>query len=206
VLGSTASRAVIGKVTGPIGTGLARIGVSPDVLTIVGTIGVVVGSVGLLARGHFVVGTLVVAVFVLSDLFDGAVARAAGTSGPWGAWLDSTLDRVGDAAVLGSLAWWYDGAGGSRLIAAVAFVGIVAGAVTSYAKARAEGLGMTADVGIAERSERLILTLVACFLDGATGAHWIEPAALWLLAVLSTITAGQRALVVRKQAVPQSEP
>jgi CDP-diacylglycerol--glycerol-3-phosphate 3-phosphatidyltransferase len=206
MLGSAASRAVIGKVIDPIGAAMARVGVSPDVLTTVGTIGVVAASVVFLAHGHFLVGTLVVTVFVLSDLFDGAVARAAGTSGPWGAWLDSTLDRVGDAAVLGSLMFWYDGAGGSRTIAVVTFVAIVAGVVTSYAKARAEGLGMTANVGIAERSERLILVLVCCGFDGLLGWKWLLPTGLWVLAVASCITVGQRTVAVYRQARPAASP
>ncbi|MBV9097426.1 MAG: CDP-alcohol phosphatidyltransferase family protein, partial [Frankiaceae bacterium] len=89
------ARPQINKVTEPVARTLVRWGVTPDALTIVGTIGVAGGALGFYPRGHFFVGTLVITAFVFSDMLDGAVARVRGTSGPWGAFLDSTLDRVG---------------------------------------------------------------------------------------------------------------
>jgi CDP-diacylglycerol--glycerol-3-phosphate 3-phosphatidyltransferase len=200
MISSSGARATIARGIEPLGQRLARAGVSPDVVTVVGTLGVSAAAIGFLPRGDLFVGALVITLFVFSDLVDGALARARGETGPWGAWLDSTLDRVGDAAIFGSLVWWYAGGGHSKLIAAVALVCLVAGSVTSYAKARAEGLGLTANVGIAERAERLILTLVACGLDGLFGLHWLLPAALWVLAVLSVVTVGQRSVEVFRQA------
>src|SRR5262249_52574814 len=152
--------------TGPVARRLVALGVTPDAITVVGTLGVAGGALAFYPRGEFLVGTLVITAFVFSDLLDGAVARVRGSSGPWGAFLDSTLDRVGDGAVFGALALWYAGDGHDRVLCAVAIYDLVAGVVTSYAKARAESLGMTCNVGIAERSERLLGILVLTGLSG----------------------------------------
>ena len=131
---------------------------------------------------------------------DGAVARVRGTSGPWGAFLDSTLDRVGDGAVFGALALWYAGDGNNTTLCAVALYDLVAGVVTSYAKARAESLGMTCNVGIAERSERLIAILVMTGFSGLFDVPVLRAIALWGLAGATTITVVQRIVEVRRQA------
>lgn len=193
------ARPQIGRVTEPIARLLVRVGVTPDLITIVGTVGVAGGALGFYPRGSFWVGTLVITAFVFSDMLDGAVARVSGTSGPWGAFLDSTLDRVGDGAVFGALALWYAGRGHSPLLCALTIYDLVAGSVTSYAKARAESLGFTANVGVAERSERLIILLVLTGFSGLFGVPELREAALWLLAMLSTITVGQRMFVVWRQ-------
>lgn len=194
------ARAPIGRVINPIGERLARAGVSPDVITLVGTIGVSGGALAFFPRGELWWGTLVITGFVFSDMLDGAVARARGRSGAWGAFLDSTLDRIGDAAVFGGLAVWFARGGGSDLLAAVALYDLVAGGLTSYVKARAEGLGLSCNVGFAERSERLIIVLVATGLTGL-GVPYLLPGALWFLALASTITVGQRMVEVHRQVV-----
>jgi phosphatidylglycerophosphate synthase len=193
------ARPQINRVIEPTARRLAKMGVTPDALTVIGTIGVAGGAIGFYPRGKFLAGTLVITAFVFSDLLDGAVARVAGTSGPWGAFLDSTLDRVGDGAIFGSLALWYAGAGDSRTLCAVAIYVLVAGVITSYAKARAESLGMTANVGIAERSERLIAILVLTGFSGILDLPVLRTIALWGLAVATTITVGQRIVAVRRQ-------
>ena len=193
------ARPQINKVIEPTARKMAAIGITPDALTIIGTIGVAAGALAFYPRGKFLVGTLVITAFVFSDLMDGAVARAAGTSGPWGAFLDSTLDRVGDGAVFGALALWYAGDGNSTTLCAVALYDLVAGAVTSYAKARAESLGMTCNVGIAERAERLVAVLVLTGLSGIFDAPILRTIALWGLAVVTSITVVQRFVEVRKQ-------
>jgi CDP-diacylglycerol--glycerol-3-phosphate 3-phosphatidyltransferase len=193
------ARPQVGKVTEPVARRLAAWGVTPDALTIIGTIGVSAGALAFYPRGHFLVGTLVITAFVFSDMLDGAVARVRGSSGPWGAFLDSTLDRIGDGAVFGALALWYAGKGNSTTLCAVAIYDLVAGAVTSYAKARAESLGMTCNVGIAERSERLIAILVLTGLSGIFGVAVLRDIGLWGLAVATTITVVQRVVEVRRQ-------
>lgn len=191
-------RPSLARVLIPLGRALARTGISPNIITVVGTCGVAAGALGFYPRGQFFVGTLVITFFVLADILDGALARATGSTGRWGAFLDSTMDRVGDAAIFGGLVLWFAGGGGDAVLAAVALYCLVAGNLVSYAKARAEGLGLACDVGIAERTERLLVILVATGLDGL-GVPYALPVGLWLLAVAATVTVGQRLVAVRRQ-------
>lgn len=204
------ARPQVDRVVVPVARRLAAMGVTPDALTIVGTIGVAGGALAFYPRGEFLVGTLVITAFVFSDLLDGAVARVSGSTGIWGAFLDSTLDRVGDGAIFGSLALWYAGDGDNLTLCAVALYDLVAGALTSYAKARAESLGLTCNVGIAERSERLIAVLALTGLSGIFDAPVLRDIALWGLAVATTITVVQRVVEVRRQvrtsAPPSTQP
>ncbi len=193
------ARASVSRALRPLGAGLARTGVSPDAVTLAGTVGAVGAAVALLARGEMLLGTLVITVFVLFDLLDGAIARARGTTSRFGAVLDSTCDRIADAAVFGALAWWYAGAGQSRSLLLAALLCLALGAVTSYIKARAEGAGMTCNVGIAERAERLIVILAGTGLDGL-GVPYVLAGALWLLVAATAITVVQRMVEVRRQA------
>ena len=192
-------RPVAGRVVAPLARWLLRVGVTPDMVTVTGTLGAVVGAFAFFPRGAFFLGTLVVTLSVLTDVLDGAMARMRGISGSWGAFLDSTLDRIADAAIFSALVLWYAGDGDSTLLLGVALFCLVSGVVTSYAKARAEGLGMTANVGIAERLERLILVLAGTGLTGL-GLDVALPVALWVLAVASAVTVGQRLVEVRRQA------
>ncbi len=196
-------RPAIGRLVDPAAGALLRVGVPPDAVTVVGTLGVVIGSLALFSRGAFFVGTAIVFVSVLTDLLDGAMARRLGRTGSFGAWLDSTCDRVADAAIFGGLVLWYSGEGDDRLLTGVALFCLVAGNVVSYAKARAEGLGLRCDVGLAERAERLILVLVGTLLAGL-GVPTALEVALWLLAAASAVTVVQRLLEVRRQAAVAS--
>jgi len=181
----------------PMGRALVRLGVTPDAVTIAGTVGVIAGSVFLLARGSLVAATIVITLCCLLDVLDGAMARARGYSTRYGGLLDSTMDRVADGAVFGALVWWFF-VSDQRVPAVVALVCLVGGQVVSYVKARAEGLGFTCDVGLAERMERLILAGIGGLLTGF-GVPWGLPAAIWLLAVLTVITVVQRLVHVRRQ-------
>ncbi|GII88059.1 CDP-alcohol phosphatidyltransferase [Sphaerisporangium siamense] len=193
-------RPAVTRVLTPLGQALARRGVSPNVVTLIGTLGVAGGALWFYPRGQLFLGTVVITVFVLADMLDGVLARMLGTGSRWGAFLDSTLDRVGDAAIFSGLILWFM-ATGQRVLACVALFCLVAGAVVSYAKARAEGLGLTCDVGFAERSERLVTVLVAAGLSGL-GVPYILAVGLWLLAAASAFTVGQRILHVYRQTVP----
>ncbi len=184
----------------PLARLLLRLGVSPDVVTVVGTVGVVAGALLFFPQGRFVEGVLVVTVFVFSDLVDGHMARLSGRSSTWGAFLDSTLDRVGDAAIFGGLVLWFAGAGNSPWLASLALYDLVVGNLTSYARARAEALGMQAKVGIAERADRLTLILVATFFSGLLDLIVLVVVALAVLGVASTATVVQRMVVVHRQA------
>jgi CDP-diacylglycerol--glycerol-3-phosphate 3-phosphatidyltransferase/CDP-diacylglycerol--inositol 3-phosphatidyltransferase len=188
------------KVISPVARLLLRLGVSPDAVTLVGTLGVAAGALVFFPRGHLLVGVLVITAFVFSDLVDGHMARLSGTSSKWGAFLDSTLDRLGDAAIFGGLAMYYVGPGDSDRFAGLAIYCLVMGSVTSYARARAESLGMQAKGGIAERADRLVAILVMTGLSDIFGLPVLIPLTLGVLAVASTITVVQRILTVRAQA------
>ena len=192
-------RPVLARVVDPVAAGLLRAGVSPDAITVLGTVGVVTGALALFPRGQLFVGTLVVTAFVLTDMLDGAMARRLERRSVFGAWLDSTCDRLADAAVFSGLVLWFVGDGDDVLLAGVALFCLVAGSLVSYANARAEGLGLTCDVGFAERAERLIIVLVGAGLTGL-GLSWALPVGLWALAVASVVTVVQRLVEVRRQA------
>jgi len=202
------ARALFTRLLTPVARALLAAGVSPDVVTIVGTLGVCAGALGFYPRGQFFWGTIVVTAFVFSDTVDGIMARMSKRSSKWGAFLDSTLDRVGDAAVFGGLVLYFgrDEHPGDGLRAALALTCLVLGSVVSYARARAEGLGMTASVGIAERADRLVAVLVATGLVGLNLFGLPVPQALLtvvlgLLALASLVTVVQRMLTVRRQAL-----
>jgi CDP-diacylglycerol--glycerol-3-phosphate 3-phosphatidyltransferase/CDP-diacylglycerol--inositol 3-phosphatidyltransferase len=201
-------RAFWNKVFTPVVRLLLRLGVSPDAVTVVGTLGVCAGALIFFPRGDLFVGVLVITAFVFSDIVDGAMARASGRVSPFGAFLDSTLDRIGDAAVFGGLAMYYVGPGDNNALAALAIYCLAMGSVTSYARARAESLGMEAKVGIAERATRLVSILVVTGLADLANILGVGEKALWaiavtlgLLALASTITVAQRILVVHAQAL-----
>jgi CDP-diacylglycerol--glycerol-3-phosphate 3-phosphatidyltransferase len=198
------ARDAVSRVFDPVGRALARRGVSPDVITGLGTLGVSAGALIFYPRGQFFVGTVVITVFVFNDLIDGALARASGKVSKWGAFFDSTLDRVADAAIFSGLVLWFAGDGDHLGMVALCLYCLVSGALVSYARARAEGLGLRCDVGIAERAERLLLVLVTTGLDGL-GVPYVQAVGLWTLAVLSTVTLGQRLAVVWQQTHPLDE-
>jgi CDP-diacylglycerol--glycerol-3-phosphate 3-phosphatidyltransferase/CDP-diacylglycerol--inositol 3-phosphatidyltransferase len=189
------------NVVTPIANLLLRLGVSPDAVTLVGTIGVSAGALYFFPRGELFAGCLFITVFVFSDLIDGYMARASGTSSRWGAFLDSTLDRIADAAIFGGFVLYFADVERDMVMASVALYCLVMGSVTSYARARAESLGMQAKVGIAERADRLVSVLVVAGLSDLFGVPVALDVVLWALAVASTITVVQRMLVVRRQAL-----
>ena len=193
-------RPAIDRLLTPVGRALARTPVTPNALTVIGTLGVSVGALALFPTGHLFAGTVVCTCFVFTDMLDGTLARIKGTTGAWGAFLDSTLDRVADASVFAGLAAWAVYGGHSRLLAGLAVFCLVTGGLISYAKARAEGLGVRCDVGIAERTERLVIGLTAAGLAGL-GVPYVLAAGLWVLAFLSTVTLAQRVYAVRQATV-----
>ena len=198
-------RVPLQRVLGPVGEALARRGVNPDLVTVAGTVGVTAAAMVLYPRGELFWGSFAITIFVFTDMVDGALARARGRSGPWGAFLDSNLDRVSDAAVFAGLIWWFARGGDEPVLLALCVFCLVAGNLVSYARARAEGLGLRGDVGIAERTERLIVVLTATGVSGL-GVPYIQAIGLWLLAAASAFTVGQRFLVVYRQATQLGRP
>jgi CDP-diacylglycerol--glycerol-3-phosphate 3-phosphatidyltransferase len=192
-------RSPISRVLNPFGARLARAGITPDFITILGTVGAVAASLYFFTNGYWFWGAFAVWGCVMLDMVDGAVARASNRVTKFGAVLDSTCDRVADAAIFGSIGWYFARHDQPWMLAACLLC-LVLGSLTSYIRARAEGMGMTATVGIAERAERLIIVLVGTGLSGDNlEIPYVQAGALWLLVGASTITVIQRMATVYRQ-------
>lgn len=196
-------RAFWTKVVSPIAHLLIRLGVSPDVVTLVGTLGVSAGALVFFPQGKLLTGVLVITAFVFSDLIDGYMARTTGRVSKFGAFWDSTLDRIGDGAIFIGLALYFAWEEPSRLYLVLCLVCLLMGAVTSYARSRGETLGFDVKVGIAERADRLVAILVMTGLSAIFDLPVLLHVALWALAVASTVTVGQRVWAVRRQALAE---
>jgi len=181
-----------------------RLGISPDVVTVVGTVGVSAGALVFFPQGLLWQGVLVITAFVFSDLIDGAMARKTGRTDDFGAFLDSTLDRVADAALFGGIACYFAWQADSRLYLALSLVILAMGAVTSYARAKADVLGYDAKVGVAERPDRLVGLLVPAFFADLLDLPVLLHVAIWVLAVAATVTVVQRIWTVRRQALARA--
>lgn len=195
------ARAGVNWVFTPVAKLLLRLRISPDAVTIVGTLGVMAGALAWYPRGELFWGTMVITAFVFADNVDGIMARHLDRPSAWGAFLDSTLDRFADSAIFAGIALWAYGVGDEPWVGGTALACLVLGSIVSYARARAEGLGMTASVGIAERAERLIATLLATGLVGVGVSVTVLIVVLAVLALASFITVIQRIWVVRGQAL-----
>ena len=184
---------------------MARAGITPNMLTVAGTVASMGAAVATLTRGHFIAGPPLLAVVLVGDSFDGVLARATGRTSVFGAFLDSTLDRLADGAVFASLAAWAaltmtsDSVALRTVTVVLALVCVVLAATVPYARARAESIGATASVGIAERTDRLVVALVATFAVGLGAPQWVLSAALGYVALASFITVLQRIVAVRHQ-------
>jgi CDP-diacylglycerol--glycerol-3-phosphate 3-phosphatidyltransferase len=188
----------------PLASFLLARGVSPDAVTITGTVVVTGLALGLLPTGHLFLGALLIGLFALADSLDGVMARASGRTGPWGAFLDSTLDRISDGAVFAGITLWFvlhpevphAGWGTGAALAC-----LVLGSVVPYARARAEAVGASASVGIAERADRLVIALVPTAAVPFGLPVVVLVVVLTLLAVASLVTVVQRVATVRRQLV-----
>ena len=162
----------------------------------VGGIGSTLTAIFAFSYGHYFWGMVICVFFVLFDLLDGTIARLSSAGGSrWGALLDSTLDRITDSAVIGSVAY-YLSKSSDRLVPVLMFA-LVSGVLVSYIKARAEALGIACNGGSAERTERLIIIFVAIGLAGL-GVPYALATGAWILALLSTYTVAERLVIVFK--------
>ncbi|MGB3829153.1 MAG: CDP-alcohol phosphatidyltransferase family protein [Ornithinimicrobium sp.] len=193
------ARAFFARLFTPLAAALLKRGISPDAVTIFGTLGVVIGGVVLYPLGELWWGSVLIGVCAFTDLLDGNMARQAGRSSPWGAFLDSSMDRVGDAAIFGGLILFFAGRGDDLVDAYLALLCLVLGFVTSYVKARAESLGLRCEGGIAERADRLVVILVATGFVGLFLPMWVLTVVLVLLALASAFTVAQRVAMVHAQ-------
>lgn len=169
---------------------LLRFGVTPNQVTVTGTIGLIVAAVAFAARGRFLEATIIGVPSAYLDLVDGAMARLARCETRFGAVLDAVCDRIADGALFGSIAYWLL-ATGQRWAGVAALVCLVMSGTVSFARAKAEGVGLGGETGIAHRFTRLKLAGVAGVL-GALGVPYGIAAMLWLIAGLSALTVYQR--------------
>ena len=197
MLNNPAARKVAAVIIDPPAKLLVRMKVSPDAVTLTGTIGGSLSMLILIPQGEFIWAFVFGVFFGLSDLLDGTMARMTGKSGPWGNFLDATLDRITDGAVFAALVLWGMNEENYWIVGG-ALLALVSGQVVSYAKARAEAVGATANVGIAERAERLILAGIAILLTGF-GVPYVLAIALWIIGIAGVVTVFQRMIEVRRQ-------
>ncbi len=190
-------KAPVTRVITPLCRGLLKAGITPNLMSAFGGVGSSLAAVLLFGSGHFFAAAVVTTALVLFDLLDGTMARLSNTTSRWGAMLDSTLDRISDAAILGSIAYWLSKSHDRALPLVLAL--LILGSLISYIKARAEALDIACNGGIAERTERLIIVLLSAGLDGIH-VHYAFAIGLWLLFVLSVITVIQRLVIVYRGA------
>jgi CDP-diacylglycerol---glycerol-3-phosphate 3-phosphatidyltransferase len=193
------TRAAYEKLSTPVAKVALRAGFTPDSITILGTAGSVLGALTLFPIGQLWWGAVVVCFFVLADMLDGAMARQSGGGTRFGAVLDATCDRIGDGAIFCGLLWWAAfGLQSTSLVVATAIC-LVTSQVISYIKARAEASGLSGEGGVIERPERLVIVLAGAGLSDLPffPLPWVLHVAIWVLAVTSLITLGQRLHSVR---------
>ena len=193
---SSALKPAVTRLINPLARAALRVGLTPNSVTILGALGLIISASYFYSNEQYFVGTLVVTFFVLSDLFDGAMARISDKGATaWGGFLDSTIDRVTDSAIVISLALPL--IRNEDLLAYPAVVALVTGVLIPYIRAKAESFDIACSVGITERTERLIITLVAAGFHGL-GVPYILAIGIWSLAILGLVTVFQRLQVVRK--------
>lgn len=193
------SRAAFARLTVPTARACLRVGLTPDAVTILGTVVAVAGALALFPTGKLFAGAVVVSFFVLFDMLDGAMARERGGGTRFGAVLDATCDRVSDGAVFCGLLWWIAFGLHDRPLVVATLICLVTSQVISYIKARAEASGLRGGGGTIERPERLIIVLVGTGVSDFPFVPWPPalPVAMWLLAAASLVTCAQRLRTVR---------
>ena len=193
---SSALKPAVTRLINPLARAALRVGLTPNSVTILGALGLIISAAYFYSTEQYFVGTLVITVFALSDLFDGAMARISDKGATsWGGFLDSTIDRVTDSAIVISLALPLIRE--EDLLAYPAVVALVTGVLIPYIRAKAESFNIACSVGITERTERLVISLVAAGFHGL-GVPYILAIGIWTLAVLGLVTVLQRLQVVRK--------
>jgi CDP-diacylglycerol--glycerol-3-phosphate 3-phosphatidyltransferase len=192
---SSALKPAVTRMINPVARIALRAGLTPNSVTLIGALGLIASAAFFYSNERYFIGTLAITLFSLSDLFDGAMARISekGASA-WGGFLDSTIDRVTDSAIIITLALPL--IRNEDSLAIPALIALVTGILIPYIRAKAESFSIPCSVGITERTERLVIVLVAAGFHGL-GVPYILAVGIWLLAILGAITVLQRLLVVR---------
>jgi CDP-diacylglycerol--glycerol-3-phosphate 3-phosphatidyltransferase len=193
------ARASVSRVTDPVGAWLVRAGLSPNSMTVIGTAGTVVAAVVFFPSNHLFLGSVLVTIFIMFDLIDGAMARTSGQVTAFGQVLDASCDRIADGALFGCIAWWCFVVAHDRATGLATLICLAGAQVVSYIKARAEAAGLDADGGLVERAERFIIALLGTAIQGLGVPHAVQ-VAMWLLAAGILITVGQRFAAVYRSA------
>jgi CDP-diacylglycerol--glycerol-3-phosphate 3-phosphatidyltransferase len=197
MLSKTKAKNISTAIAHPFAVLFIKLRISADVITFIGTLGVCLTSVIYFSRGQFLIGSLLFTFFVGFDALDGTMARMLNKKSKWGAFFDSVMDRIADGVVLASISYYFL-IQQENLLFIVSLVALISSEIVSYTKARAEGLGLTCDTGIAERPERVIIIIFGTFLTGLSLSMAIQWS-IWILAVVSLITVLQRMNFVYKQ-------
>ena len=189
-------RKPVSRVVDPVAVFLLRIGITPNGMTFFGSLGTSAMALWLWPQGEYFWGTMGVIAFIFSDLLDGTMARISKKSSQWGAFFDSTIDRVVDVALIGALLLSL--LKSDDRLAIVAFAALIGGFLVSYVKARAQAVSLECDGGFAERAERIIILLTAVGFAGL-GVPYILAIGIWILAISSVATFIFRVYKVWKQ-------
>lgn len=197
MLSKTKAKNISTAIANPFAKLFIKLKISADVITFVGTLGVSVVSVLFFAKGDFLIGSLLFTFFVGFDALDGTMARMLGKKSKWGAFFDSVMDRIADGVVLASLSYYFINQQESVLLI-LSLIALISSEIVSYIKARAEGLGLNCETGIAERPERVLIIIFGTFLTGL-GIEVALSWSIWILTILSLITILQRINFVHKQ-------
>lgn len=194
------------RVIEPVADWLVRRRVHPNTITTVGTICTVIAG-GIFATGHIMTGGWFLGITALFDVLDGTVARRTGRSSTFGAFYDSTLDRVSDGVLMGGLVVFYatSPVHKSDTLLVITLLGLVGTFLTSYTRARAESLGIDAKVGLLQRPERITLLSAPQAFFGLALNGWVLASIVTLLSVTAWITAIQRMLFVYRTTTAQGE-
>jgi CDP-diacylglycerol--glycerol-3-phosphate 3-phosphatidyltransferase len=197
MLSKTKAKNISTAIAHPFAVLFIKLRISADVITFIGTLGVCLTSVIYFSNGQFLIGALLFTFFVGFDALDGTMARMLNKKSKWGAFFDSVMDRIADGVVLASISYYFL-IQQENLLFIVSLVALISSEIVSYTKARAEGLGLTCDTGLAERPERVIIIIFGTFLNGL-GLSMAIQWSIWILAVVSLITVLQRMNFVYKQ-------
>lgn len=192
---SASLKPAVTRAINPIARGALAIGLTPNAVTFIGAFGLVTSALYFYPKGDFFIGTLVISFFALSDLFDGAMARIShkGASA-WGGFLDSTIDRITDSAILVGLTLYL--VKEDDPLTAVVIGSLVFGSLVPYIRAKAESMQISCSGGIAERTERLIISLTAIGFEGL-GVPFALAIGIWILLILAVATVIQRIMIVK---------
>lgn len=197
MLSKTKAKNISTAIVRPFAKLFIKLKITADAITFIGTLGVCVSSIIYFSNGQFLLGSLLFTFFVGFDALDGTMARMLNKKSKWGAFFDSVMDRIADGVVLASISFYFISQD-NIILYLISLVALISSEIVSYTKARAEGLGLNCDTGIAERPERVLIIIFGTLLTGL-GISMAIQWSIWILALVSLITVIQRINFVHQQ-------